>query len=109
MFDIARPTKWVLLIGIIFGVTSIFAETPCENPQYKHGHSYVHPLKYDVDFKHFEYANPNAPRGGILRMAQLGTFDNFNNMIDKGRLLAGYDLGGPGALIYDSFDDQSVR
>lgn len=35
-------------------------------------------------------------------MPQLGTFDSFNNMIDKGRLLAGFELGGPGALVYDS-------
>ena len=89
-----------LIVGFCFVLTN--AEEPCANPVYKHGHSYVHPLKYGVDFTHFDYTNPSAPRGGVLRLAQLGTFDSFNNMIDKGRLLAGYDLGGPGALIYDS-------
>lgn len=74
---------------------------PCVNPEYKHGIAYVHELKYPPEFHHFDFANPNAPKGGTLRMPQLGTYDNFNNILDKGRLLAGFDLGGSGALIYD--------
>ncbi len=106
MFCRFRRAAWLaVLIGFCAGV--ITAEEPCQNPVYKHGHSYVHPLKYAEDFEHFEYTNPNAPRGGILRMAQLGTFDSFNNMIDKGRLLAGFDLGGPGALIYDTLMERA--
>ena len=56
-------------------------------------------------FRHFEYANPNAPKCGTLRMPQLGTFDSFNNILDKGRVLAGFDLGGAGALVYDTLLD----
>lgn len=79
----------------------VHAQDPCVDPEYQHGISYLLPLKYDKDFEHFDYANPRAPKGGILRMPQLGTFDSFNNILDKGRVLAGFDLGGPGALIYD--------
>lgn len=78
------------------------SDTPCDGAVYHHGWSYVLPLKYGPDFKHFDYTNPNAPKGGTLRMSQLGTFDNYNNLPDKGRLLAGYEGGGPGALVYDS-------
>ena len=31
-----------------------------------------------ADFKHFDYVNPNAPKGGVARMISIGTFDNFN-------------------------------
>jgi microcin C transport system substrate-binding protein len=37
--------------------------------------------KYPVGFKHFDYVNPQAPKGGTLRLAALGTFDNFNQVV----------------------------
>lgn len=36
------------------------------------------------DFKHFPYVNPDAPKGGRLRMGVLGTFDSLNPFIIKG-------------------------
>ncbi|MGI9524185.1 MAG: extracellular solute-binding protein [Hyphomicrobiaceae bacterium] len=36
------------------------------------------------DFEHFPYANPNAPKGGLLTLGLLGTFDNLNPFIVKG-------------------------
>ncbi len=40
--------------------------------------------KYGPDFSRFEYLNPDAPKGGILRQASQGTFDSFNAFIPKG-------------------------
>lgn len=40
--------------------------------------------KYPADFKHFDYVNPAAPKGGVLRLSALGTFDNVNPYIVKG-------------------------
>lgn len=91
----------LLAASYIYFQPVTYAQEPCQNVEYKHGISYVLPLKYDADFQHFDYVNPNAPVGGTLRMPQLGTFDNYNFLPDKGRLLAGYEGGGPGALIYD--------
>jgi microcin C transport system substrate-binding protein len=34
--------------------------------------------KYGPDFTHFDYVNPQAPRGGMIRLADDGTFDSFN-------------------------------
>ena len=34
--------------------------------------------KYPAGFKHFDYVNPDAPKGGIVRLARQGAFDNFN-------------------------------
>ncbi|WP_461534606.1 extracellular solute-binding protein [Spongorhabdus nitratireducens] len=40
--------------------------------------------KYNNDFRHFGYANPDAPKGGTLKLALTGTFDSFNPWISKG-------------------------
>ena len=40
--------------------------------------------KYGADFKHFDYVNPYAPKGGTLRTAARGTFDSFHQFIPKG-------------------------
>ncbi|WP_424959191.1 extracellular solute-binding protein [Hyphomicrobium sp. 1Nfss2.1] len=53
----------------------------------RHGLSAFGDLKYPADFKHFEYVNPDAPKGGRLAMigtAGRTTFDSFNNFILKG-------------------------
>ncbi len=36
------------------------------------------------DFQHFSYANPDAPKGGDLRLAAIGSFDSLNPLIIKG-------------------------
>lgn len=45
--------------------------------------------KYGPDFRHFDYVNPDAPKGGELRLGQDGTFDSFNPYIAKGTPAAG--------------------
>ena len=75
-------------------VVPVAAQQPCLNPDYQHGISYVLPLKYAPGFEHFDYANPDAPKGGPLRLPDMGTFDSFNNILEKGRIAAGVDFGG---------------
>jgi len=61
----------------------------------KHGLSAFGELKYPADFKHFEWVNPDAPKGGRLSMigtAALTTFDSFNNFILKGDAAQGLDF-----------------
>jgi microcin C transport system substrate-binding protein len=41
-------------------------------------------VKYPSDFKHFDYVNPNAPKGGEIKLAGIGTFDSLNPFILKG-------------------------
>ena len=45
--------------------------------------------KYGPDFTHFDYVNPDAPKGGELALAAIGTFDTFNGFIIKGTPAAG--------------------
>src|SRR3990172_1321730 len=61
----------------------------------RHGLSIFGDLKYPPDFSHFEYVDPDAPKGG--RVAQIGssgssTFDSFNNFILKGDAAQGLEL-----------------
>lgn len=37
--------------------------------------------RYPVGYTHFDYANPNAPKGGELRLSKSGSFDNLNNHV----------------------------
>ena len=50
--------------------------------------------KYPEGFKHFDYVNPNAPKGGTVRQIAFGTFDNFNLVVAgvKGSIAAGTEL-----------------
>jgi microcin C transport system substrate-binding protein len=61
---------------------------------WKHGLSLFGDLKYPAGFKHFDYVNVNAPKGGTARLVAFGTFDNFNMVIGgvKGSLAAGIDM-----------------
>ena len=49
-----------------------------------HGLSAFGDLKYGADFKHFDYVNPNAPKGGAMRLRGIDSFDNLNGFILKG-------------------------
>ncbi|WJV64143.1 extracellular solute-binding protein [Pectobacteriaceae bacterium C52] len=51
--------------------------------------------KYDKNFTHFDYVNPDAPKGGDVTLYALGTFDNFNR----------YALRGIGAIRTDQLYD----
>jgi len=45
--------------------------------------------KYGPGFKHFDYVNPNAPKGGALKVAATGGFDSLNGFIPKGEAADG--------------------
>ena len=57
---------------------------------------YGDPPKYAEDFSHFDYVNPDAPKGGTLRLSGFGSFDSLNGFISRGT--AADQLG----LIYDT-------
>ncbi|PZF78703.1 ABC transporter substrate-binding protein [Aestuariivirga litoralis] len=61
----------------------------------RHGISTFGDLKYPPDFKHFDYVNPAAPKGGriaTIGTAAMDTFDSFNAYILKGDAAQGLDL-----------------
>lgn len=67
--------------GFLFGFCLFFATTAQAQD---HGIAMHGDLKYAADFTHFDYVNPDAPKGGSFAYAAIGTFDNFNPFITKG-------------------------
>lgn len=58
--------------------------------------------KYAADFQHLDYVNPDAPKGGVMRMSAVGSFDSLNGYIIKGSPGAG--LG----MIQETLLDQTL-
>lgn len=54
------------------------AQAQTQGPEWKHALSLFGDIKYPAGFKHFDYVNPDAPKGGTARQIAIGTFDNFN-------------------------------
>ncbi len=87
-----RSLRAAALPAVLLAATQAAAEP-------RHGLSSFGELKYPADFKHFDYVNPAAPKGGRIVTMGTGateTFDSFNSFILKGDAAQG--LG----LIYDS-------
>jgi microcin C transport system substrate-binding protein len=61
-----------------------------------HALSLVDKVKFGPDFKHFDWVNPDAPKGGVVRLYANGTFDNLNGFSIKGNAAVGSNL------IYDT-------
>ena len=59
--------------------------------------------KYPAGFRHFEYANPDAPKGGTFRTAARGSYDTFNPFNGKGNAAGG---GMPVESLLTSSDDE---
>ncbi|HEX2480099.1 MAG TPA: extracellular solute-binding protein, partial [Geminicoccaceae bacterium] len=49
-----------------------------------HGVAMHGDLKYGPAFEHFDYVNPEAPKGGTVTFASIGSFDTLNPFIIKG-------------------------
>lgn len=70
-----------LLILSVCQPLSLFAD----ETEWSHAVSlYKGDIKYPADFLHFDYVNPNAPKGGVLKLSSQGTFDSLNPFVLKG-------------------------
>ena len=73
-----------------------------------HGLTLLDTLKYGPAFAHFDYVNPNAPKGGTARLHAVGSFDTFNPFVIKGVPAAGIGLVYE-TLMTNSLDDLSAE
>jgi len=62
--------------------------------------------KYTADFTHLDYVNPDAPKGGSLTTAGIGSFDSLNPFIIKGSPAGGMAILGQ-SMVYDALMEQS--
>ena len=96
-----RASKPAIAALLLLGLMS--AQASADGP--RHGLSAFGDLKYPADFKHFEWVNPDAPKGGRIAMIgtlAINTFDSFNAFILKGDAAQG--LG----LLFDSLMARNV-
>lgn len=68
---------------------------------------YGEPL-YDEGMPHWPYADPDAPKGGTLVLAEYGGFDSLNTLILRGEWHASIGLTGD-SLMTSSADEIGVR
>jgi microcin C transport system substrate-binding protein len=83
-----RPSmigRCFLLLSCVLAVA--FAFGTAHAAERRHGLSAFGELKYPADFKHFDYVNPDAPKGGRLATmptSSINTFNHFNGFMLRG-------------------------
>ena len=92
----------VLVVVALGAGISLFAGPAAQaGSTVSHGSSLHGDLKYPKGFKHFDYVNPDAPKGGKLRLSTTGSYDSLNPFILKG--VSAPSIG----LMYDSLMSSS--
>ena len=84
--------KYIIILFLFFNINVSIAS----DENYEHAISVFNEIKYKNNFKYFDYVNPNAPKKGVIKLAERGTFDSLNQFILKGLPAIGLDN------IYDS-------
>ncbi len=98
--------RWFGFLAALFVMAApAAAQSPAPSePQWRHGLSLMGEPKYPEGFTHFDYVNPDAPRGGRVRLSAFGTFDSFNPFITTGNPASGTSLVYD-TLMASSFDE----
>ncbi|QPH55089.1 extracellular solute-binding protein [Pontivivens ytuae] len=81
---------------VLTGAATAWAEGHEGGVTVAHGISSFGALKYEEGFAHFDYVNPEAPKGGYFSQWAFGTFDSANPFVRDGVAVGG------AALMYDS-------
>ena len=92
----SNPIRRLIAAALLAVMATAAPAVDAEGVTGAHALSMFDDVKYGPDFEHFDYADPNAPAGGGIRLAVPGTFDNLNPFILKGNAAAG------SGLIYDT-------
>lgn len=90
--------RWLTGAGVF--LLALFAALPAAEAAY--AMAWGAKPKYPSDFKHFDYVNPDAPRGGSLNRDGFGSFDKLNPFTLRG--IAGAGLG---ELMFETLGEQS--
>jgi len=97
----ADPRRSMLVAAVAAFAVATTAATDAAAVEPRHGASMYGELKYGPDFEHFDYADPDALKGGHLKLATVGSFDSLNPFILKGTPAS--NVG----LIFDTLTVQS--
>lgn len=101
-----RTRKASSLISV-FTVTAMALlpwQSASAEPEARHGIAMHGDTQYAEGFPHFDYVNPGAPKGGVLRMAVVANgFDTFNPFVIRGVAAAGINT-----YLYDTLMEPSA-
>ncbi|ORE92025.1 family 5 extracellular solute-binding protein [Stappia sp. 22II-S9-Z10] len=104
-----RATLWALLLTIAVAPNALAQEAAPspQEPAWRHASALTGEPGYPADFTHFGYVNPDAPKGGRIRLADPTGYDTFNPVLQRGNQAPGL------SLIYDSLmtpalDEQNI-
>lgn len=106
---LAQFRNGILAIATLAMVVSSTALHAQEQPEWRHAIGILEPPKLPADFKRLPYVNPDAPKQGELRLAEEGTYDSFNPIIEKGNTPASVSSLLFDSLLAPSQDEISVR
>jgi len=99
---IKQAAAGLALLGVVSVSGLATGTAKAEEPEWKHAAALNGTPKYGPDVAHFDYVNPQAPKGGTVRLASRGGFDTFNILAQKGNI-------APGILsIYESLMEASL-
>ena len=76
-------------------------------PRRHHAFSLIGEPRYKADFSHFDFVNPDAPKGGLVRLGDIGGFDSLNPVLYRGEQAGGLGLVFE-TLMSDSLDEPST-
>jgi microcin C transport system substrate-binding protein len=101
-----KLTHFLLATILPYFITPLHAEETPPTPQPTHGIATFGDLKYPANFTHFDYTNPDAPKGGVVKLSWFGSYDSFNPFIIKGTAAMG--AGALHCTLLTSSDDEPM-
>ncbi|MGI9381367.1 MAG: extracellular solute-binding protein [Methyloligellaceae bacterium] len=99
----SRPILPLLASALIALFASVIVVKANDANQKHHALSLIGEPKYPADYSHFDYVNPDAPKGGVVRLSAFGSYDSLNPIVFKGVSASG--LG----LIYETLMADSIE
>lgn len=96
-----RTGLWTLRGLVVAAGMVLTTIAGAAEPTKHYAQSLIGEPKYAVDFKHFDFVNPDAPKGGTLHQFAQGTYDSLNEFSAQGVPAAGL------ILIYDRLFERS--
>ena len=108
--SLIRTIGFLAMATLLLAALAVRAETTGDDNDIIHAHAIaMHgEPKYPAGFPHFDYVNPDAPKGGFIKQAVTGTFDSFNPFIPKGNPAA-HSTAGLETLMTASADEPFTR
>jgi len=94
--------KLFLVAALVFALPVSAAEPKPQPAIAMHGAA-----KYKADFTHYDYVNPDAPKGGVLKLSANGNFDSLNPFVVRGQAALGLSTGYL-SLVYETLMARSA-